>query len=60
MNSPEGLITWGAVLSVLGIGGALLLEPTLGGLIVVAGVAIAVYGLHRLGRSGNGQDKTDG
>lgn len=51
--TPEQLIIAGAVVAPLGVATSVLDQPSLGGWLVVGGVAIGVLGLHRLGRSGD-------
>ncbi len=52
MNESRSWILWGAAATVVGIATALIVEPTLGGLMLVGGVVLTLLGLHRLGRSG--------
>jgi heme O synthase-like polyprenyltransferase len=48
--TPERAIPLGALATVVGIVVCMLLDQTLGGLLVVLGVLSQAWGLHRLGR----------
>lgn len=52
-SSAPPLIPLGAIATVLGIAACMLVDPTFGGVLVVAGILTQAWGLHRLGRSGH-------
>lgn len=51
-KAAERYLNTFALIAPLGLFVALVFEPTVGGALVIAGLACGLYGLHRLGRLG--------
>jgi hypothetical protein len=51
-RKDRNLISGGATATLVGIALSTGHQPTLGGVVTVAGLVCTLYGLHRLGRSG--------